>query len=610
MTPKTLTDALPIVAAAYGRKFGISVRVGGTQALTDGGVIVIPAIGTDPTARTLAWGYLAHEAAHVRYTDFALPRAHTPLERFIQGVIEDIRIEGELIAAYPGTRRTLDAVVAALVADGSLSAVCETERPSDILGNGFLALARHRYRKQDALASHAKEADRVMRAVFQARFVHRLQGLMSEIPRLASTAASIDLARRIVGLIEEDSQEQPPPAPQQSDADHGAGSDPASDPDTGNGAGQNDDDAQETSTNSRSVDDAEQGDAGDGGSENGASAGDGGEDRDKEDEKGQDGRSADSGTGSSEQSLNQGRETEQTTDPDSTTAGNDARRALQQVLSATDADLPEDLFASVAQALNGQTRDPATLLPAAEAYLGDLRSGRMTLDRVKGRSAKLTARLQGLIETRTQERTRAGRRGQSLSPRHLHRAGVGDPRVFRIREQAIAPNTALHLLVDLSSSMSAGRDAIALDAAAALALALEPVKGVSRAVTAFPSLQGHAEKVTRILAHGERVASRVGAFVQRGRGGTPMTGALWFAAADLLARRETRKVIITLTDGQPDDLCTAADLIEQAGAAGIEMIGVGIAVDVGRLFPIAVRIDAVADLKTALFGIAEQLLLT
>jgi hypothetical protein len=589
MTPKTLTDALPIVAAAYGRKFGIPVRVGGTQALTDGGVIVIPAIGTDPTARTLAWGYLAHEAAHVRYTDFALPRAHKPLERFIQGVIEDIRIEGELIAVYPGTRRTLDAVVAALVADGSLSAVSETESPSDVLGNGFLALARHRYRKQEALASLANEADRVMRAVFQPRFVHRLRGLMSEIPRLASTAASIDLARRIVGLIEEESQEPPPRDPPQPN--------PPSETDSGDGTGQDADDAQEATTDSPSADDAEQDDAGDGGSDKGASAGDGGEDRDEEDEAGQDGRQADAGDAGAD-------------DPESTTAGNDARRALQQALSATDADLPEDLFASVAQALNGRNRDPATLLPAAEAYAGDPRSGRMTLDRVKGQSAKLAARLQGLIETHTLERSRAGRRGRALSPSHLHRAGVGDPRVFRIREQAIAPNTALHLLVDLSSSMSAGRDAIALDAAAALALALEPVKGVSRAVTAFPSLQGHDDKVTRILTHGERVASRVGAFVQRGRGDTPMTGALWFAAADLLARRETRKVIITLTDGQPDDVCTAADLIERAGAAGIEMIGVGIAVEVGRLFPIAVRIDAVADLKTALFGIAEQLLLT
>ncbi|MFE8035252.1 VWA domain-containing protein [Thiohalocapsa marina] len=595
MTPKTLTDALPIVAAAYGRKFGIPVRVGGTQALTDGGVIVIPAIGTDPTARTLAWGYLAHEAAHVRYTDFALPRAHTPLERFIQGVIEDIRIEGELIAVYPGTRRTLDAVVAALVADGSLSAVRQTESPSDILGNGFLALARYRYRKQEALASHAEEADRVMRAVFQARFVHRLQGLMSEIPRLATTASSIDLARRIVELIEEESREPPPPAPTQptspSDAERDAGCDPASDPDAGNGTAQDDDDAQETSTDSPSGDNAEQGEAGEGEPADGASASG---DQDEEDEIRQDGRPADAGTN----------------DPDNTAAGNDTRRALQQALSATAADLPEDLFASVAQALNGQHRDSATLLPAAEAYVGDLQSGRMALDRVKGHSAKLAARLQGLIETRTLERSRAGRHGRSLSPRHLHRAGVGDPRVFRIREQAIAPNTALHLLVDLSSSMSAGRDAIALDAAAALALALEPVKGVSRAVTAFPSLQGQADKVTRILTHGERTASRVGAFVQRGRGGTPMTGALWFAAADLRARRETRKVIITLTDGQPDDVCSAADLIERAGAAGIEMIGVGIAVDVGRLFPIAVRIDAVADLKTALFGIAEQLLLT
>ncbi len=29
-------QALPIVAAAYGRKFGVKVRVGGAQASTDG----------------------------------------------------------------------------------------------------------------------------------------------------------------------------------------------------------------------------------------------------------------------------------------------------------------------------------------------------------------------------------------------------------------------------------------------------------------------------------------------------------------------------------------------------------------------------------------------
>jgi cobaltochelatase CobT len=61
---------LPIVAAALGRRFGVAVGVGGTEACTDGRHILIPDVGDDPTARALAWGYLAHEAGHVRYTDF------------------------------------------------------------------------------------------------------------------------------------------------------------------------------------------------------------------------------------------------------------------------------------------------------------------------------------------------------------------------------------------------------------------------------------------------------------------------------------------------------------------------------------------------------------
>lgn len=39
------------------------------------------------------------------------------------------------------------------------------------------------------------------------------------------------------------------------------------------------------------------------------------------------------------------------------------------------------------------------------------------------------------------------------------------------------------------------------------------------------------------------------------------------------------------------------------------MIGVGIGTAVDRLFPLAIRIDAVVELKGELFRIAEQLLL-
>jgi cobalamin biosynthesis protein CobT len=89
-----------------------------------------------------------------------------------------------------------------------------------------------------------------------------------------------------------------------------------------------------------------------------------------------------------------------------------------------------------------------------------------------------------------------------------------------------------------------------------------------------------------------------------------MTGALWHAAADLIARSEQRKVLITLTDGIPNHFPSALDLVERASAAGIECIGIGIQTDVNRLFPTAIRIDDITDLKRELFRIAEHLLLS
>ena len=100
----TLRNALPIVAAALGRKFGVEVGVGGHEARTDGRHIQIPAVPDDPGSRDLAWGYLAHEAAHVRYTDFAVYEQATregPLQGILQNRIEDVRIQLERPDDHP-----------------------------------------------------------------------------------------------------------------------------------------------------------------------------------------------------------------------------------------------------------------------------------------------------------------------------------------------------------------------------------------------------------------------------------------------------------------------------------------------------------------------------
>ena len=80
-----------------------------------------------------------------------------------------------------------------------------------VLGNALLVMARHRYRRQGFLKEAATEAERVLRKTFPASFVHRLLGLLTEIPRMASTQDAADLAGRIVALVKDEAEEPPPP---------------------------------------------------------------------------------------------------------------------------------------------------------------------------------------------------------------------------------------------------------------------------------------------------------------------------------------------------------------------------------------------------------------
>ena len=603
MSLHTLTRALPIVAAAYGRRFGIPVQVGGDQAHTDGRMIQIPTLADTAQAHTLAFGYLAHEAGHVRLTDFNQPRHPTALGRCIENILEDVRIEQAMIRDYPGTRQTLDTVVETLIAQGRLSPVTATDTPAEILVNGLLALSRARYRRQSALTLHAQTADQVMRQTFGSRFVARLHGLLTEIPTLTTTAETMALAQRIVALIEQESQEREDSGTSTA-ADAKDGHQSESCPGCGMDGPEQSSSTPETPADSPTSKDASS--------------------DSQEDDPATGTEDSDTGEATDHTATPTTHSTSNTdTDSDApqTTAGRTAtplstasvsramQDALQSTLGAGADQLPEDLFQTVAETLGEHSVYAPTLLPTVERFTGNVPLGQVALNRARIHSAKLTARLQALVEAQALEQTRLTPRGRALSNAHLHRAGVGNSRIFRRRDHKTTPNTALHLLIDLSGSMAGGRDVLALDAALALALALEPIKGVSCAVSAFPGLQGQEDRITGLLGQGERVATRAGAFVQRGRGSTPMTGALWFAAADLLGRPEARKVLLTLTDGEPDDRASTRDLIRQATASGLQMLGVGIEVDVSRLFPIAIRINAITDLKSELFHLTEHLLL-
>jgi hypothetical protein len=67
---------------------------------------------------------------------------------------------------------------------------------------------------------------------------------------------------------------------------------------------------------------------------------------------------------------------------------------------------------------------------------------------------------------------------------------------------------------------------------------------------------------------------------------------------------------MVITDGQPDDTLTALDILQRCRDSGIETVGIGLGIDVCHLFPVAITINELEELRTQLFTLSKSLLLT
>lgn len=114
---KTFTGVAAKFAAAVGRRSDVNVTFGGNLNFTDGRNINLQAL---PSGTILTnWqekvysGALDHEVAHVRYTDFAaigIDRKKEPLYSYLVNLVEDIRIEKRYMEDYPGAEADLNAL--------------------------------------------------------------------------------------------------------------------------------------------------------------------------------------------------------------------------------------------------------------------------------------------------------------------------------------------------------------------------------------------------------------------------------------------------------------------------------------------------------------------
>lgn len=236
------------------------------------------------------------------------------------------------------------------------------------------------------------------------------------------------------------------------------------------------------------------------------------------------------------------------------------------------------------------------------------------LARARKDSVALRLALRGLVQAKARCGRRITDRGRRFSTTHLCRLVVSDARVFEERMERQAPNTAVHVLLDMSGSMGVAGGDLAVRASLGLVLGLEGIRGVNPALSVFPGAAcGHAQQaICTVLKHGERLTQvtpgQIGAISSWG--GTPLQQALQAAGFALAACCETKKALILITDGRVSVQATAP-LIEDLKRAGIRVFGIQIG-DINDLIglPIdSVHISNVGELQQVLFGFAKKLLL-
>jgi len=573
---RAVMRSLPLVASVLGRKYGVKVEIGGTDAYTDGTVIRLPSLPGDvpDTFLAMARGYLDHEAGHVRDTDFqALKDASlSPLEKHVWNTLEDYRVEHKLASIFPGCRQNFDWLITHVF---GTEAQDEPAQPAAIILNWLLLEVRSwdvqaLSSKRDILAGQVDIAFPGVRPKVE----HVLKLVRT---KCRSTQDSIDFAREIVRVLDQYAN----PTEKAVSPDQGAPLDAGSEPD-------------EQSDNGR----CEQGEPSTQ-HENSAQSECGGESQ--QDEAPDDGDAHDGQDGSD--------------DADSASStGNEnhdqAREHVRDLIGAGEGALPQslgDILAEALQATSRQSQEGAVTVAIPTPKNAGPLTEADALD-AKQASMALRTRLQGLLQTKVLSRASSGRRGR-LDTGQLHRLAVSDPRVFRVKAERVGIDTAVHILLDCSGSM-VRRIRLACQACYAVASALDASK-INVAVTAFPSSQlpsGSYSTVAPIIAHGKKV--HIGLDLTPA-GGTPMGEALWWVMQDMLPLSERRKIILVVTDGEPDSVDCAVQAIEQGSRAGFEIYGIGItSPGINMLLSgRSVVVNSMADLAPAMFALLENAIL-
>lgn len=253
--------------------------------------------------------------------------------------------------------------------------------------------------------------------------------------------------------------------------------------------------------------------------------------------------------------------------------------------------------------------------------------------------------LERAISARTKSIYAPGFRSGRLHSSNLARLAMGDDRVFRRKHVSTSKDVAVSLVVDMSGSMSGAKIHTAAASAYALSAVLERIgishevicftTGYDRSGSAHSGLVSASEKLMgRSYTREEPLympiiktfAERISSDTKKRFGWLPNCGSLRnnidgecidIAARRLMGRSEAGKIMIVLSDGEPNARGDTGAMkvhlkntVKAVEASGVNVIGIGVMSEaVRRFYTKSIVIHDIKDLPTQVIKELKALLL-
>lgn len=478
MDQKALIRLLPLLASMLGRKYGVTVQIGGDEAFTNGRCIQLPSLPVEGDANlvTLVRGFLDHETAHIRFTDFScLDGTVIPLEKHVWNILEDWRVENCFAKLYPGSKHNFQWLIRHIFVSQDQTL---PDTPEGLVLSWILLTVRSW--DVPELATRVQAHTDALDVIFpQLRF--QLEGLLKIMKSNCSDSnAALAYAKKAVACMKQQC----------------------------------------------SVMDTNQ----------------------------QDGM------------------------PEGVPFSvEEAKQRLQGACSGVFLDI--DSFpvtvGEAAQSLIAVAAENSTSSNSVNvASIGNKSVKpieKNVLQHVERVTTGMQTRFHSLMQTEMLARTRPAKKGR-IDWSRLYKMAIGSQDMFYERSKSSGVDTAFHILLDSSGSMGS-RINLATAACFSVAKALA-VNGINVGVTAFPAIADNGlPTVKPLISHGERIHPNIRVCA---RGTTPMSEALWWVLQQLSALPDQRKIVMIVSDGEPDELPGTLDAIRKGKEYGVEFYGLGI----------------------------------